>query len=133
MIEINYDEALKLYGDYSKYDKAFIMLKNNECKLYSIDNSNYIYVVNNTNYNMKEVRYNSSLNITKELLDQIKEVINEYIIKIDKNIIQTNILDNILDNYKVLDEELITEDSYAYDKEDHNEEIVIHKVIILVK
>lgn len=133
MIEINYDEALKLYGDYIKYDKAFIMLKNNECKLYSIDNSNYIYVVNNTNYNMKEVRYNSSLNITKELLDQIKEVINEYIIKIDKNIMQTNILDNILDNYKVLDEELITEDSYAYDIEDHNEEIVIHKVIILVK
>ena len=123
MKELIYEEAIKLYGDYMQYEKAFIMLKNNECKLYSIDDKNYIYIVDNAKYNMKEVKYNSSLNITKELIEVIKNEINEFIIKVD----------DVLTDYEVIDEELKTEDSYAYDMEDHAEQIVIHKFILHIR
>lgn len=123
MKELIYEEAIKLFGDYMQYDKAFIMLKNNECKLYSIEDKNYIYVVDNAKYNMKEVKYNSSLNITNDLLEDIKKEINEFIIKVDEK----------FSNYEVIDEELMTEDSYAYDMEDHAEQIVIHKFVLHIK
>lgn len=124
MKELIYEEAINIYGDHMQYDKAFIMLKNNECKLYSVDDKNYIYVIDNIKYNMKEVKYNSSLKITNDLIEEIKNEINEFVVKVD---------DNMFNKYEVINEELNTENSYAYDMEDHSEQILIHKKVIHVK
>ncbi|MCQ2979102.1 MAG: hypothetical protein MJ245_04820, partial [Clostridia bacterium] len=61
---------------------------------------------------------------TNDLIEEIKNEINEFVVKVD---------DNMFNKYEVINEELNTENSYAYDMEDHSEQILIHKKVIHVK
>lgn len=115
MNKINYEEAIKIFGDHNKFDKKFIMLKNNECDLYKIDDNSYFIVFNNIKYNKNEVKFSSYKIIDDDLLMKIKDEIGSYIFKVydeDKIPITVGNIIDIVYN---------AENQYQYDIEDVNE------------
>lgn len=59
MRKIDYIEALKLYGEYMQYDNNFKLIKNEEAKIFYIDDKNYWIIKKYFKFeNAKEIIFN---------------------------------------------------------------------------